>query len=92
MKLDPITADVMKLLELPTLPARKHADLVADHIARCAQDLAIMAEREGDALAAGQLTNTASALMACMINVAAYARGHTPKVASKAPDTNIIVQ
>lgn len=92
MKLDPIMADVFKVLELPVIPARARADAIADHIAAAAQDLAVMAERERDTLAAGQLCNAADALMAVMISVAAYARGKSPQVASQKPNATIITQ
>ena len=92
MKLDPLMADMMKVLELPILSDRRAANRVADRIAACATDLAVLAEREGDPLAVGQLDNAARALMACMFSVAAYARGKTPQVASKAPDATIITQ
>lgn len=89
--LDPILAGAMALQELPIRPGRQWAHHEAYLLTNSLERLGAAAEGEGDRLAAQQLLNVAESLAVMIVSLMAYSRGRTPKVASKAPNTNIIL-
>jgi hypothetical protein len=91
MNLDPILGPALQLEQLPVVPSRKDMVAVAEQLAGCVERITSKAAIEHDATAAGQLGNAANALSVIIISLVAYTRGRSPKVASRKPDTNIIV-
>jgi hypothetical protein len=89
--LDPILGSALELERLPVRPGRQWAQHEASLLTSSLERIGAVAEGEGDRLAAQQLLNVAEALGVMVVSLIAYSRGRTPKVASKAPNTNIIV-
>jgi hypothetical protein len=90
--LEPLLAPALELDELPVLADRQDMQLEASNLVQSLERIAAKAQRERDPNAAGQLMNVAESLGVMVISLVAYTRGRVPRVKSKKPGTNIIVQ
>lgn len=89
--LDPILAGAIQLEQLPVAPGRHWSLNEASLLTNSLERIAAAAEGEGDRVAAQQLLNVCEALGVMVVSLVAYSRGRVPKVASQAPNANIIV-
>lgn len=92
MKLDPLLAPMLQIEQLPVLVGREDMLVVAANLTSAVERITSKATIEADPKASEQLANVGNSLSVLIMSLVCYTRGKTPKLSSKAPGTNIILQ
>jgi hypothetical protein len=92
MKLDPLLAPMLEIESLPILRGRSDMNTEAANLTAIFERISSKVITETDPKASEQLGHIASSLAVMIMSLVCYTRGKTPKLSSKAPTGNLIIQ